>query len=362
MTFPANVSLAASSQVPVSAAAEVLREGIASLTGVLRAERAQLGRVRLDAEMVGADLALWLDALTGPAAPENLPRLQDGFHGRHRVYAEKGLSSVDFLVLHHDCAGYLSRCLTDQLASMLPHTSRYLVHSAVSAAVALPLQAAVVSVTGACPGPQGGPGHAPATEAPRWCLVALLASGDGAALVERFRRANQGATITTGEARLTVLTAAPPVVPAQARPYGLAPTTGADIPSAVRRATAAARLARYYGLGHLDARHLPLALSRIGTTRSRGGSDECLGPLCDTRRHGHLLETLRAYLTHNLCVASAARSMYIHRQTFTYRLRRIRELTGLDMTHPFDRLRAELALLEREMTETAPPRGRGPAV
>ncbi|MVO88488.1 hypothetical protein GPA10_27925 [Streptomyces sp. p1417] len=403
-------------QVPVACAAAGLRERVLPLARQLLAERARSGRVRLDAHLLGEDLALWLGALSCPAAPRDpqdpqdlldprdLQGLQDlrglraGFRARHRVYAEHALSSADFLVLHHDCAGFLGRCLSERLAVMVPCASVQARQNAVSTALALPLHTAVLCVTEGCARPQDRPEAVRAPVAPpRWCLVALSPPGGGAVLAERFRCANRGARILVGEARLTVMSVERPVVPAGAQPYGLAPVAGRDIAPAVHRAAAAARLARFYGLEHLDARHLPPVLSGTGAggaptaaagtaegrtaaaaalaaaghaaaderaaadggpaARSRTAAADCLEPLRDTRRYGHLLETLRAYLVHNLSAASAARSLFIHRHTFTYRLRQIEDLTGLDLAHPFHRLRAELSLLARELAEPAGPSG-----
>lgn len=57
-----------------------------------------------------------------------------------------------------------------------------------------------------------------------------------------------------------------------------------------------------------------------------------------------LLRTLRAYLDHFGDVAVAADALQIHPNTFRYRLRRVVELTGLDLSDPAERLMTALQL------------------
>ncbi|MDI3341581.1 MAG: helix-turn-helix domain-containing protein [Sphaerobacter sp.] len=80
-----------------------------------------------------------------------------------------------------------------------------------------------------------------------------------------------------------------------------------------------------------------------------------LGPLeaYDRRRHSELIETLEAYFSHGGALAEAAEELGIHRNTLSYRLQRIAELTGRDLSHPRDRLLLQVALLTRHL----PPEG-----
>jgi len=57
-----------------------------------------------------------------------------------------------------------------------------------------------------------------------------------------------------------------------------------------------------------------------------------------------LLDTLRAYLGSAGSIAETARATYVHRNTVHYRVRRIEQLTGLDLSRLEDRLLCELAL------------------
>jgi PucR family transcriptional regulator, purine catabolism regulatory protein len=70
-----------------------------------------------------------------------------------------------------------------------------------------------------------------------------------------------------------------------------------------------------------------------------------LGPLAehDRRRNGDLVDTLRAYLEEGEQQA-AARRLKVHPNTLRYRLDRITEITGADLTDPETRLNLAVAL------------------
>ena len=76
-----------------------------------------------------------------------------------------------------------------------------------------------------------------------------------------------------------------------------------------------------------------------------------LGPLEDGRsqRAADLLETLSAYLDTNLDRRRTARRLHVHPNTLDYRLRQVRELTGLDVHRPQDLVLVALALRQREL-------------
>ncbi|MDQ1106683.1 PucR family transcriptional regulator [Nocardioides zeae] len=80
---------------------------------------------------------------------------------------------------------------------------------------------------------------------------------------------------------------------------------------------------------------------------SRG--DRPTGPVArlvehDSRRGSRLTETLQAWLDHFGDVAAAATSLYLHPNTFRYRLRKVVEVSGLDLEDPEARLAAMLQL------------------
>jgi sugar diacid utilization regulator/putative methionine-R-sulfoxide reductase with GAF domain len=73
---------------------------------------------------------------------------------------------------------------------------------------------------------------------------------------------------------------------------------------------------------------------------------EVTGPLIeyDERNDGALLRTLRAFFDADCSQRTAAERLFVHHKTLRYRLGRIQQLTGLDLGHHEDRMRADLAL------------------
>ncbi len=81
--------------------------------------------------------------------------------------------------------------------------------------------------------------------------------------------------------------------------------------------------------------------------RSRG--DQPTGPVAqllkqDQERGTHLVETLRAWLDAFGDVSAAAARVYTHPNTFRYRLRRLSEISGLDLSDPDTRFSAMVQL------------------
>lgn len=64
------------------------------------------------------------------------------------------------------------------------------------------------------------------------------------------------------------------------------------------------------------------------------------------REHGSdLVRTLRAFFVANANASETADRLYLHRNSMTYRLSRIQELTGLDLKDYRARLALQLGLL-----------------
>jgi DNA-binding PucR family transcriptional regulator len=61
-------------------------------------------------------------------------------------------------------------------------------------------------------------------------------------------------------------------------------------------------------------------------------------------RDGALLATLRAYFAADCSQKEAAQLIPVHHKTLRYRLDKIEELTGLDLTRHSERMRASIAL------------------
>lgn len=74
----------------------------------------------------------------------------------------------------------------------------------------------------------------------------------------------------------------------------------------------------------------------------------------DRRRGSQLIETLDAYLSLGGALSEAADRLGIHRNTLSYRLQRIGELTGRDLASPRDRLLLRVALLARYLPTPEP--------
>ncbi|MGF6888767.1 hypothetical protein ABIA39_008098 [Nocardia sp. GAS34] len=106
-----------------------------------------------------------------------------------------------------------------------------------------------------------------------------------------------------------------------------------SVPDAARLAAELAELARLLnrptGAYRLDDLLLEYQLTRPGPARER-----LAGRIAPLLRSPHLLETLDAHLRHGSDRKAAAAEMHVHPNTFSYRLRRIAELTGTDPGEP----------------------------
>jgi DNA-binding PucR family transcriptional regulator len=74
-----------------------------------------------------------------------------------------------------------------------------------------------------------------------------------------------------------------------------------------------------------------------------------LGALADydERKHTDLVKTLTQYLQHGGGYAGTSRALSVHRSTLKYRLQRIRELTGFDLSDPETQFNLQLATRAR---------------
>jgi purine catabolism regulator len=79
--------------------------------------------------------------------------------------------------------------------------------------------------------------------------------------------------------------------------------------------------------------------------------DSVLGPLEDaTGEYGdELMRSLEAFIEQNGQWERAARELYCHRHTLRYRIRRVEQLTGRDLSNARDRIEFWLALRAREL-------------
>ncbi len=107
---------------------------------------------------------------------------------------------------------------------------------------------------------------------------------------------------------------------------------------------------RLFGPGQLtyfgDLGVYRLLLSIGGQKELREFYHEVLGRLLehDSRNGGELLQTLEAYFRYHGSPSEMAREMHLHRNTLLYRLRRIQEITNLDLEDAETGLALHLAL------------------
>ncbi|QLY30449.1 helix-turn-helix domain-containing protein [Nocardia huaxiensis] len=105
------------------------------------------------------------------------------------------------------------------------------------------------------------------------------------------------------------------------------------LPQIAQETTDLAELARLLGrpsgVYRLDDLLLEYQLTRPGSARDR--LSERITPLL---QFPYLIETLDAHIRHGSDRRSAAVAIHVHPNTFSYRLRRIAELTGLDPSDP----------------------------
>ncbi|MFC5994666.1 PucR family transcriptional regulator [Pseudonocardia hispaniensis] len=95
-----------------------------------------------------------------------------------------------------------------------------------------------------------------------------------------------------------------------------------------------------------------LAAQRQGLLR---GAVERLKDNDDSRGTSYIA-TLRAFFECGGELGPAARRLYVHRNTLRYRLARIKEISGLDIDDPVERLVAELQLRLSDLIQAGPPR------
>ena len=133
---------------------------------------------------------------------------------------------------------------------------------------------------------------------------------------------------------------------------GVGPASDAD--RSMREARYALQVCRLEGwdaAGFEDLGTYRLLLSMADPDALRAFADSMLAPLdaYDRDHGGELQASLRAFLQHNARWESAAGDLYVHRHTLRYRMRKVEELSGRDLSSSFDRMEFWLALRAREL-------------
>ena len=100
-----------------------------------------------------------------------------------------------------------------------------------------------------------------------------------------------------------------------------------------------------------DLGSFQLLLSLQDSDALRLFCDSLLGPIENGEGHygGELMRSLEAFIEANGQWESAARRLYCHRHTLRYRIRKVEELTGRDLSSARDRIEFWLALRGREL-------------
>jgi PucR family transcriptional regulator, purine catabolism regulatory protein len=102
---------------------------------------------------------------------------------------------------------------------------------------------------------------------------------------------------------------------------------------------------------HEDLGAFTLLLSLQDDEALRLYSEGILAPIAEAEgAYGdELLRSLEAFIEHNGNWERAARELYCHRHTLRYRIRKVEELTGRDLSRATDRIEVWLALRAREL-------------
>ncbi|MEP6758499.1 MAG: PucR family transcriptional regulator ligand-binding domain-containing protein [Actinomycetota bacterium] len=132
------------------------------------------------------------------------------------------------------------------------------------------------------------------------------------------------------------------------------PAAPSDVGRSLREARYALQVCRLEGWQHAGFAQLGtyrLLLSMADPDALRAFADSLLGPLdtYDRDHNGELLPSLQAFLQHNARWETAAGELFVHRHTLRYRMRKVEELTGRDLSNSFDRMEFWLALRARDL-------------
>ena len=102
---------------------------------------------------------------------------------------------------------------------------------------------------------------------------------------------------------------------------------------------------------HDDLGAFTLLLALSDDDALRAYSNGLLEPIerTDGEYGGELLRSLEAFIEQNGQWERAARQVYCHRHTLRYRMRKVEELTGRDLSRAHDRIEFWLALRAREL-------------
>lgn len=130
----------------------------------------------------------------------------------------------------------------------------------------------------------------------------------------------------------------------------------ATLATSCRQALAAAAVIGAPGAVQIYADMLLEVMVRRESALARQLIDRYLGDLTQP-----LLTTLRAHLDQRLSLGATAAALGVHKNTVSYRLHRVEELTGLDLRRPRDLSRLVLALEAADQVSAGQPAVRQPS-
>jgi DNA-binding PucR family transcriptional regulator len=135
------------------------------------------------------------------------------------------------------------------------------------------------------------------------------------------------------------------------------------LPQGVREARYALQVCRTEGRLHAEFADLgtyQLLLSLQDPEALRTFADSVLGPLdaYDRAPGGDLVPSLRAFLEKNARWEAAAKELLVHRHTLRYRMRKVEELSGRNLSSARDRMEFFLAMRARDMLASGAGPGR----
>jgi sugar diacid utilization regulator len=108
---------------------------------------------------------------------------------------------------------------------------------------------------------------------------------------------------------------------------------------------------RIHSFAALGVQRMLFALSQESSETLQSLKESTVGPVMEyDREHGtQLLETLNTYMVYNGNNSEVAAFLHVHKHTVRYRLRRVTELTGLDVTRFEDAAQLYLAVKATEL-------------
>jgi sugar diacid utilization regulator len=178
-------------------------------------------------------------------------------------------------------------------------------------------------------------------------LVRTFDADPGASAVTRVAKSLERAVASVAE-RFPGHTVRGGVGSAHAGPTGLR-ATGAEARAAIGAARTTARddaIAIYDVVGLQR-----MLLEWYASDTARESVHELLGPLdrLGPKKAATAIRTLQAYLDEQGSIARTARGLFLHRNAVAYRIRRIEELLGADLSDPDQRLALQLACRARTL-------------